>query len=158
MTKEELIHITLKQLAENFKASPENFRLEDPELGSSPSGTFPGPTIIWQFKVQLKDTGQFIQDPLNSTRTIIVTYNKMAKQLSCLIYFREVNTLGHAVMPDTQAMIQCSEFLPIFNRTYRQFMNLRDQLIKQRREKEFVDYMRKLNSIFPSTHEDDLFK
>jgi hypothetical protein len=158
MTKEELIHITLKQLIENFKVSPENFRLEDSDLGQT-TGSFPGPTIIWQFKVQLKDTGQFIQDPLNSTRTIIVSYNKMAKQLTCLIYFREVNTLGHAVMPDTQAMIQCSDFFPMFfNRSYRQFVQLRELLVKQRREKEFVDYMRKLNSIFPSTHEDELFK
>ena len=81
----------------------------------------------------------------------------MAKQLSCLIYFREVNTLNQSVMPDTQALVQCSE-IPILNRTYRQFMKIRQQLIKQRREKEFIDYMRKLNNIFPSTHEDDIFK
>jgi len=155
MTKEELIHITLKQLSENLKSSPENFRLEDPEFGP-PFGTFPGPTIVWQFKVKVKED-TYIQDPLNATRTIIVTFNKIAKQLSCFIYFREVNTLNQSVMPDTQAMVQCCEF-PILNRTYRQFMKIRQQLIKQRREKEFVDYMRKLNNIFPSTHEDDIFK
>lgn len=155
MTKEELIHITLKQLSENFKSSPENFRLEDAEFGT-PVGTFPGPTIVWQFKVKVKED-TYIQDPLNATRTIIVTFNKIAKQLSCLIYFREVNTLNQSIMPDTQAMIQCYEF-PIINRTYRQFMKIRQQLIKQRREKEFMDYMRKLNNIFPSTHEDDIFK
>ena len=155
MTKEELIHITLKQLSENLKSSPENFRLEDAELGT-PTGSFPGPTIVWQFKVKVKED-TYIQDPLNATRTIIVTFNKIAKQLSCLIYFREVNTLNQSVMPDTQAMFQCSEF-PILNRTYRQFMKVRQQLIKQRREKEFMDYMRKLNNIFPSTHEDDIFK
>lgn len=155
MTKEELIHITLRQLSENLKSSPENFRLEDVEFAPT-IGSFPGPTIVWQFKVKIKED-TYIQDPLNATRTIIVTFNKIAKQISCLIYFREVNTLNQSVMPDTQAMIQCCE-LPILNRTYRQFMKIRKQLIKQRREKEFIDYMRKLNNIFPSTHEDDIFK
>jgi hypothetical protein len=155
VTKEELIHLTLKQLRENFESTPENFRLEDAELGI-PQGTWPGPTIIWQFKVKVKED-TYIQDPLNATRTIIVTYNKIANQLTCLIYFREVNSLNNSITPDTQAMVQCCNF-PILNRTYRQFMDIRKVLIKQRREKEFVDYMRKLNNIFPSTHEDDIFK
>ena len=156
MTKEELIHITLKQLKENLKSSPENFRLGDAELGTVTSTSFPDPTIIWQFKVQMKE-GQYIQDPLNATRTIIVTYSKMAKQLSCFIYFREINSFNQAVMPDTQAVVQCCD-IPILNRTYRQFIQIRELLIKQRREKEFVDYMRKLNNIFPSVHEEELFK
>lgn len=155
MTKEELIHITLKQLSDSLQLSPENFRLEDPELGT-PIGTFPGPTIIWQHRLKVKED-TYIQDPLNATRTIIVTYNKIANQLSCFIYFREVNTLSHAVVADTQAVVQCSHF-PILNRTYRQFMAIRKSLITARREKEYLDYMRKLNNIFPSTHEDDIFK
>lgn len=156
MTKEELIYITLRALSENFKDSPENFRLEDPELKQTTS-TFPGPTIIWQFKHKVKDD-HYIQDPLNATRTIIVTYNKMASQLTCLIYFREVNTMNSAVMPETQATFQCSTVFPIFNRTYRKFESIRNSLIKQAREKEYFDYMKKLNNIFPATHEDELFK
>jgi len=65
--------------------------------------------------------------------------------------------MSHAVMADTQAIVQCCEF-PILNRTYRKFMKVRDKLIKQRKEKEFIDYMKKLNKIFPSTHEEELFK
>ena len=155
MTKEELIHITLKQLSDSLALSPENFRLEDSELGSQ-QGNFPGPTIIWQHRIKVKED-TFIQDPLNATRTIIVTYNKMANQLSCLIYFREVNSFNTAMMADSQAMVQCCSF-PILNRTYRQFTAIRKSLIKARREKEYLDYMRKLNNIFPSTHEDELFK
>lgn len=155
MTKEELIYITLRSLSENFKNSPENFRLEDPELKPS-TGSFPGPTIIWQFKYKVKDD-HYIQDPLNATRTIIVTYNKMASQLTCLIYFREVNTITSAVMPETQATFDCSTF-PFLNRTYRQFQSIRKSLIRQAREKEYFDYMKKLNNIFPATHEDELFK
>lgn len=155
MTKEELVYITLKQLSENLKTSPENFRLEDPELGSS-VGSWPGPSIVWQFKFKVKEN-EYIQDPLNATRTIIVTYNKMAKQLNCMIYYREVNSLGSNYAPETQAMVQCFE-IPSFNRTYREFNRVKKLLIKARREKEFLDYMKKLNNIFPSTHEDDLFK
>lgn len=155
MTKEELIHITLKQLSESLKVSPDNFRLEDLEVGPV-SGSFHGPTILWQFKVQLKE-GQYIQDPHNASRTIIVTFNKLAKQLSCHIYFREINTINNAIIPESQATVQCYEF-PILNRTYRQFMKIRQQLIDQRHEKEYHDYMRKLNNIFPTTHDEELFK
>lgn len=155
MTKEELIHLTLRQLRESLKSSPENFRLEDPELGLL-SGSFPGPTIVWQFKVQLKD-GQYIPDPLNATRTIMVTYNKLANSLACYIFFREMNTLSANISPDTEAKIDLAYF-PILNRTYRQFADIRKNLIKQKREKEFVEYLQKLNNIFPSTHEDELFK
>lgn len=159
MTKEELIHITLRQLSESLKTSPENFRLEDisvaPVTGNS---SFPGPTIIWQFKVRV-DEDKYLPDPLNSVKTIIVTYNKMAKQLQCYIYNREVNNVNHAIMAEAQAMVQYNEFFPaFFNRTYRQFMTLRQSLINRRNEKEYADYLRRLNGIFPATHEDELFR
>lgn len=159
MTKEELIHITLKQLSESLITSPENFRLEDPSVASTTSGSaFPGPTIIWQFKVKVDDN-QFVLDPLNSVKTIIVTYNKMARQLQCYIYNREVNNLNQAIMPEAQATVQYSDFLPTsFNRTYRQFLNLRQGLIDRRNEKEYTDYIRRLNGIFPAIHEEELFK
>lgn len=155
MTKEELIYITLKQLSESYKISPDNFRLEDSSVGPT-NGTFPGPTIVWQFKVKLNEN-EYIQDPLNATRTILVTWNEMAKQISCHIYYREVNSMSHAIMADSQAMFQCCNF-PILNRTYRKFLKIRKKLIKARREKEYMDYMRKLNNIFPSLHEEELFK
>lgn len=157
MTKEELVHITLRQLMESLKHTPENFRLEDPTTGQA-SGSFPGPTILWQFKVQV-DEHKFIPDPLNATKTIIVTYNKLAKQLSCYIYNREVNSLNHAVMADTHTTVQYNEWLPIsFNRTYREFENLKKSLVKRKNEKEFYDYLKKLNQIFPDTGNEDLFK
>lgn len=159
MTKEELIHLTLKQLSASLKTSPDNFRLEDPSLGPTTSnGAFPGPTVIWQFRLQIEEN-RFIADPLNSVKTIIVTYNKLAKQLQCYIYNREVNNLNHAIMPEAQATITYNDFIPtICYRTHRQFMALRQELIHKREEKEYIDYMRRLNGIFPATHEDELFK
>jgi len=159
MTKEELIHLTLRSLSESLRTTPENFRLEDPSTGQTTNGAaFPGPTIIWQFRFEI-EKDKYIQDPLNSVKTIIVCYNKMAKQLQCYIYNREVNNLNHAMMAEAQAVITYHDFIhPMFFRTYRQFMKLRKQLIKSRNEKEFIDYMKRLNGIFPATHEDDLFK
>lgn len=158
MTKEELIHLTLKSLAESLKTTPGNFRLEDSSVNPvTTGGVFPGPTIIWQFRVEIeKET--YIQDPLNAVKTIIVTYNKISKQLQCFIYNREVNNLNHAVMAEAHATITYHEFLhPMFYRSYRQFMQLRANIIKRRNEKEFIDYMKRLNNIFPHVHEDDIF-
>lgn len=159
MTKEELIHLTLKQLSASLKTTPDNFRLEDPSLGPTTSnGAFPGPTIIWQFRLQIEEN-KYIADPLNSVKTIIVTYNKMAKQLQCYIYNREVNNLNHAIMAEATAVISYHDLIPpICYRTHRQFMALRSELIQKREEKEYIDYMRRLNGIFPATHEDELFK
>lgn len=157
MTKEELVHITLKQLSESLKTTPENFRLEDSSVAPT-TASFPGPTIIWQFKVQVDDD-KYILDPLNSVKTIIITYNKIAKQLQCYIYNREVNSLSHSMTAEAQVTIEYNSFIPAwFYRTHRQFMSIRESLLKRKMEKEYIDYMRRLNSIFPSTHEEDLFK
>jgi phenylalanine-4-hydroxylase len=155
MTKEELVHLTLNQLSDNLSSSPQNFRLEDSEIAPITSG-FLGPTIVWQFKVET-DPGSYIQDPLNATRTIIVTYNDLTKQICCHIYFREINSFHHSCTPDSQATIQLYDF-PIIHRTYRQFRKLRNRLLKRKREQEYLDYLKKLNNIFPSTHVDELFK
>lgn len=157
MTKEELVHLTIKQLSESLRSTPENFRLEDPTKGNT-SGSYPGPTVIWQFRVELEEN-KFIPDPLNAVKTIIVTYNTMARQLNCYIYNREVNNLNHAMMAEAQATITYHEWIhPLFFRTYRQFRSLVKQLEKRRHEKEYIDYMKRLNGIFPATHEDELFK
>ena len=151
-----MVYTTLKQLEDSLKTSPENFRIEDPVLGPL-SGSFPvDPILTWQLKVKIKED-TYIQDPLNAARTIIVTYNKITKQLTCYIYFREVSSFNRAVMADSQVTFQCYK-IPILNRSYRKFQKIRKQLIKQHREKEFLDYMKKLNSIFPATHEDELFR
>jgi hypothetical protein len=148
MTKEELVNSTLKQLTESLKTTPENFRLEDPTVGSTNSA-FPGPTIIWQFRVEI-EKDKFIQDPNNSIKTIIVTYNSLARQLHCYIY--------HAPFADASATITLGEwFSPLWFRSYRRFNKLRKKLLHMKQEKEFLEYMKKLNAIFPATHEDDIF-
>jgi hypothetical protein len=155
MIKEELVYLTLQQLSESLKSSPENLRLEDSAIGPM-NGNFLGPTLIWQFKVETKP-GTYIPDPLNASRTVLVTYNKVGNQLSCMIYFREVNSINHAMMADAHATIDLFQ-IPWFNRSYRKFMEIRSKLIDQKREKDYVEYLKKLNNIFPSTHIDEILK
>ncbi len=151
MTKDELVLITLKQLEESFKNSPECFHLDDSEIGQT---NYPGPTIIWKFRVELD--GKTIQDPNNATRTVIVTYNNMAKQLTTYIFFREVNNISNTIMADAVATTKYSEW-PWLHKSYRKFNNLRKALLQKHREQENIEYIKKLSSIFPSTFEDDLF-
>jgi hypothetical protein len=151
MTKEELIYITLKQLKESFDTCPECLNIEEP--GTSSNSSHMGPTIIWKFRVVVD--GLTIPDPNNSNRTIIVTYNSMAKQLTVSIYFREINNLNHAVMADATATVKYSEW-PWLHKSYRKFQSLREKLLRRQKEKENLEYLKKLSSIFPGTFEDDL--
>jgi hypothetical protein len=149
MTKEELIDITLKQLVASFEISPECFQVEDPGSASI------GPTVTWRFRVDVD--GKTIPDPNNSGRTIVVGYNNLGKTLSCFIFFRdmpaEMSRFG-GVSADADATIKLN--FPIFNRSYRQFMRLREKIIARRNDKEGMRYLLKLRSIFPSTHDDEL--
>lgn len=152
MTKEELVFVTIRQLNNSLKISPENFKLEEN------SGNFCGPTVIWTFKVKL-DEDRYIADPLNSTKTVIVTYNNVGRELFCYIYNREVINFNQAIMPDVKASIKFNTYIPLsFYRSFREFMNLKQSLLKQRDEKEFTDYMKKLATVFPTVSDDDLFK
>ncbi len=156
MDKEELVHLTLKQLNESLSVTPENFRFEDPRL--TVSSSFNCPTIIWQHRMKL-DNDTYVQDPLNNVRTIIVCYNSVLRQVQCYIYHREVNHLNVAMMADAQAHVTYNRWVhPTFYRTYRQFTALTKRLTNARQEKEFLDYMKRLSGIFPGTHEDELFK
>lgn len=159
MTKEELLHFTLKQLTESLKTTPENFRYEDGgATTSTTNNSFPGPAIIWQFRVKLSEDN-YIPDPLNNVKTIIVTFNKLGNQLQCYIYNREVNSLNYMMTPEATATASYNDFIsPYFYRTFRQFSKIRRDLLKSKENKEYIDYMNKLNKIFPATHEDDLFK
>lgn len=119
---------------------------------------FSGPAIIWQFKVEIEEN-KFIADPLNATKTVIVSYNTISKQLNCQIHNREINNLNHTLHADVQVTITYHPHLhPMFYRTFRNFTKLRRKLLKMKSDKEYINYMKKLSVIFPATHEDDLFR
>jgi hypothetical protein len=151
MTKDDLLSITLDQLLDAFKRTPECFELMDREI--DPNMSLIGPTIKWSFKLDLD--GMIIPDPNNAARTIIISYNDMGKQLSCHIFFREVNAANQAIMADAQATAKYA--FPILSSSYRKFHKLRNKLIRRHRDKENDRFLRKLQSIFPTTFDNDIF-
>lgn len=152
MTKEELVCLTIKQLKEGFKKHPECLQLEDPELGKTNYGNS---TIIWRFKVEID--GTLYNDPNNNSRTVIISYSKLERKINASIYLRDVGTASQSIMPDASASISYHEHLPLFlYKSYRDFMYLRKQLIDRQKEKENIDFVKKLTSVFPGTFEDDI--
>lgn len=152
MTKDELINITLKQLIDSFRNSPERLHLEDPELGGN---NYLGPTIVWKFKIEID--GKSVQDPNNAIKTVIVSYNPVAKQLTAYIFFRDVSSIHSTIMADAVATIKYNKY-PWMHQSYRKFMYLRKKLIQRHREKESIDYIKKLSAIFPAIFDDELLR
>ena len=153
MTKEELVLITLRQLNNSFKTTPECLDLEDYTVTAVHS-SFSGPTIIWRRMIEVN--GENIQDPNNAARTVIITYNKLAKELSCYIFFREVTNIQYAIAID--AKIELKWRIPFLHTPYWKFMALRKKLIHRIKNKQSIEYLDKLSEIFPTTFTDDLLK
>lgn len=153
MTGDELVQLTIKQLSDNLANSIECFELsEDPEWPNSESiRTYT--TIVWRFRVALE--GQSYPDPNNAPRTVILSYSRLHKKLGCYIFFREVENPSKAIMAD--ATIELTYKIPYFHKSYRKFLKLRKNLIKKLEEKDKLDFLKKLNSIFPAALDDNLF-
>ena len=151
MTKEELMIITLKQLKDSAKHSPECLSLEDPELGHSGHS---GISIMWKFRVEVD--GNTIQDPNNAARTVIISYNKFHKQMIAQIFFREIYNANTAIMPDAIVIVKYKRW-PFLYKSYRDFRSLRKLILKSHFGRQSINYLKKLNSIFPSALDDHLF-
>lgn len=153
MTKDELIQLTIDQLSESLNSSLVCFELhEDPVWPYiDPSKYYT--TILWKFKVEVD--GNAIPDPNNSPRTIILGYCHSTKQLSCQIFFRDVESPNKAIMAD--ATVRMTYKVPMLNKSYRKFSKLRKTIIKRLKEKDQLDYLKKLNSIFPTALDENLF-
>jgi 23S rRNA U2552 (ribose-2'-O)-methylase RlmE/FtsJ len=145
MTKDELMRLTLQQLTENFYLHPECFVLEDPEVGSDLKGI--SNSII---------TFQSAADPNSNTRAVVITYNETIRMLTCNIYFKTIPPNGiTGVKPDAYTSVRI-EFR-LFNGTYKKFRKLRAAMIKNFREKENNEFLKKLHSVFPGTFDDFIF-
>jgi hypothetical protein len=152
MTKEEVMCATLKQLSDSLSTSSERFKLEDPEIGGE--CTFPGPTIIWKFEVEVN--GHCIQDPNNAPRTIVITYNSMGRTLSCAIYMRDVSSYS-STSPDAIIKVHYDIWC-YFYKSYWRFMKLRKRLIDIHRNKTNLLFLKKLNAIFPTALDENFLE
>jgi hypothetical protein len=146
MTKRELINITLKQLEDSFKTSPECFQTDDIDKGNL------GPMIMWHFRVVID--GKSIPDPNNTNRTVVIIYSALLGQLICNIYLRDVANFSVGVASDASSVIDIK--VPLFDSSYRRFNRLRDKILMRKQDLKDLDFLSKLTSIFPTTHDDDL--
>lgn len=153
MTKDELMQLTIKQLSESLTNSSECFELHEDPTWPYTDPHKPNITILWKFRVVLN--GDNIPDPNNSPRTIILNYSIPYKRLSCHIFFRDVEKVTQAIMADATVEVHCK--WPFFNKTYRSFSRLRARVLQKIKEKEHLDYLKKLNSIFPTILDENLF-
>ncbi|MEM4726288.1 MAG: hypothetical protein QXG63_05050 [Nitrososphaerales archaeon] len=151
MTKKDLLLLTLKQLKESFDLAPECLALEGID---DKNGKLFSPTIVWRRLVELEDN-KLIQDPNNAARTVIVTYNKITQQMTANIYFRDVVSLSTNIVPDATVSV-VYKYWPYLYKSFRIFMGLTTKLQQRRQNKQHIDYMRKLASIFPTAGDNDL--
>lgn len=151
MTKEDLINITLKQLLESSKLSPECFKMEDPELGDITNGSC---SIMWRYRIEID--GNNLPDPNNAARTIVISYNFIMKSMTCFIFMKEINYFSSVSNPDATARVMFN--VPWFHASYWKFMKLRKTIFLAYKEKENLSYLSKLYSIFPTMGDDDLLK
>lgn len=152
MDKEELIYLTLQQLEDSLNETPHRLSLDDPEIGN---GQFPGSTIFWKPTVEID--GKITQESGNIPSTVMVSYNKLYKQISAHIFFREVNSLNSAMIADASAYY-CYKYWPRLYRSFRLFMRIRAKLIAMHQDKHRMDFVKKLMTLFPGAGDKDLLK
>jgi hypothetical protein len=150
MKKHELIELTLEQLIESFKTSPESFEYEDQDY--SPHKMCANPTIIWQPKFELRDNqGSIVTDPHQKEKTVIVSFNPNTGEMSCYIFNKAVNNLSSFAGIAADAAILSVRNFSKWRSDYRKFSKL-SRLIKAKdRTKESDKFLRKLCSVFPGT-------
>lgn len=151
MTESYLLDITLKQLLESLETSIECFTLEGPSVGNT--SNFNSDTLIWKFRVEID--GRYVQDPNNSPKTIIVNYSKISNKLSAYLFMSDIYNTTNLNRADATASVYF-RFYPILYRQYRAFEKLKKTFLRKKAEKDMQEYMRKLNSIFPTAGDDNL--
>ena len=152
MTKEELVSITLKQLLDSFYHCPECFEMYDSEMDQAKG--FRHCTIVWKPKHDV--SGTIVPDPNHSTKTIIVSHDRLTRTLSCHIYFKDVNVSNLSMQADAQVTLDLN-FFSYFRFTWRTFKKLRKYILVHRKTKDSNEYIKKLSSVFPAAIDDKLF-
>jgi hypothetical protein len=155
MTRKELVGLTLDQLLLNFSTSPECFDLEFLDVRSFTVSA--SEAIMWKHRVEV-DSGSYIPDPNNPTRTIVVIHNKSTHRMTCNIYFRDMiniaNTASHTAEATCEAKLG---FFVTFDSNYKKFNKLKSLIVKHSRAKESNTFLSKLHAVFPGTFDEYIF-
>lgn len=158
MQKVELIELTLDQLLETFKTSPESFDYKD--RCSPGSDSWPYQTIIWQPKFQLKtdNLGDIIADPNNLPKTVAVYFNHHMGDMQVLIFNKSFITAADMTVAKADSYIACIQWFPTWRAPYRKMMRLKRLIEARNVHRENDAFLRKLYSIFPGSLDRQLFK
>ena len=153
MDKHELVGITLQQLLEHFKMSPESFEYYD--YTNRPANTnakYHYPCILWQPRVQLGDvTSNVVQDP-NNSHAVVVSFDESEKTLICYVFLKAPSNLATASLPPVADSIMYSKRrFEKWRSNYKKFKKLRDLIKARDKRKENLTYLTKLTSVFPDT-------
>jgi hypothetical protein len=155
MYKHELVGITIQQLIEHFKTSPESFEYYD--VDRKPYHSM-HPAIYWQPKVQLGDPSSSIVDDPNNGHAICVSWNANAKELTCFLFLKAPPNLmsGNSHQAADGVVTSCRWFERLRG-NYRKFKYLRDMIIARDKYRENLIYLKKLSAVFPDTMDTHLF-
>jgi len=155
MDKHELIGITIDRLIEHFKDSPESFEYHDSERKPN---TSIHPTIFWQPKIQLNDPTHVVIDP-NNNHAVVVNFNPLNNELTCYLFLKAPpNMAGSNGGHSADCIMTSHRWFEKYRSNYRKFKKLRNLIIARDKQKENMNYLRKLASVFPDTYDNDLFK
>jgi len=140
MNKAELVNLTLDNLIEHFKVSPESFEFSESV----------GPTIVFKPKIQLGDlTTDVVHDP-NNSHVVVVRWNSFYKHVACYVFITATkDPLGALGKADVST--QSQRWLEKYRGNYKKLMLLIDLVKDRDNQKANLIYLRKLSTIFPDT-------
>ena len=149
MDKHELVGMTLRQLIDHFKGSPESFEYYD-QYRKPNSSMYP--TIYYQPKVQLGDyMSTVVHDP-NNSHAVVVMFNTMTNELTCYLFLKApANFMGLSGGHAADCVMTSGRPFETLRGNYRKFKKLRDLIVAKDKEKENLVYLKKLSSVFPHT-------
>lgn len=149
MDKHELVGITIQQLIEHFKSSPESFEYVDSRTRPN---TDRHPTIFWQPKVQLGDyMSTVVQDP-NNSHAVVVNWNPLNNELTCYLFLKApANLAGTSGGQAADCVMSSKRWFEKWRGNYRKFNKLKDLIMERDKRKENLTYLKKLSSVFPDT-------
>ena len=149
MDKHELVGMTIQQLIEHFKSSPESFEYYDHDRKHNSSTH---PTIFWQPKVQLGDyMSTVVQDP-NNNHAVVVNFNPLNNELTCYLFMKappNFASLSGGQVAD--CVMTSARWFERYRGNYRKFIKLKNLIIARDKRKENLTYLKKLSSVFPDT-------
>ena len=152
MHKHELVGITIQQLIEHFKISPESFEFYDQDRRPH---TSMHPTVFWQPKVQLGDASSSVVDDPNNGHAVVVSFHN--GELTCYIFLKApANLQSSSACQAADSVVSSARSFEKWRGNYRKFKHLRNLILARDKYRENLIYLKKLSAVFPDTMDSHL--